>query len=723
MPRERQETMHAVARLWRLMDDLSLASSVAEIYEVGIRSVRTALDVPQASIMIEREGTMQTVAHAALAESSRSALETLANFDACPDGFEPRMYSTLDGVEGAETLRRDGIVSVAVAPLYFQKRLFGALALCWEAPHSFDEREVAVMRAVASHVAFALAHRRIEDELAHRLREEQAAHQERLASEQRLVVALDAAVMGTWEWDVTTGRVTWSEELQALHGLEPGQFTGDFEGFQRDMHPDDRDSALAKVKAAFDGDADRYANQYRIIRPDGSVRWIEAKGRIFRDDDGNPTRLLGVCGDITERKMHEMEREFLSEAARHLASSLDQTTLLSELVQLAVPRIGDWCVLYLGAPGEAPVVAEVAHSDPAKVRLALEATEKWPPRADEGEGSIAWVIESGESVLAERIPAEALEQFCRDEEHLDVMLRLGLHSSMVVPLKAGGQVVGALALMSSESLRQYTPDDLIFAEELAARAALAFENARLYEEARRAVRAREDVLAVVSHDLRNPINTIAAACALYELPVDEAKKKKGIASIKRAIGQMDQLIQNLLDVSRIDAGKLVLEREWVPVAAALGETADMFRALVDDKGVALEVVAPQGLEVWADPGTLQQVLGNLVGNAVKYVQPGGHIALSGRKETDGVAITVRDDGAGISPDQLPHLFERYWQARDGSHGGAGLGLAICKGIVEAHDGRITAASKLGEGAEFTVFLPTPTGARRPVQHTIPLQTN
>jgi signal transduction histidine kinase len=317
------------------------------------------------------------------------------------------------------------------------------------------------------------------------------------------------------------------------------------------------------------------------------------------------------------------------------------------------------------------------------------------------------VLRSGRPLFAAEIGREMLERGATSAGQLAALEALGPRSSLVVPLAARGRIVGALALVTTgDSERRYNEDDLLLAETLAGRAALMVDNARLYQEAREAVEARDDMVAIVSHDLRDPLATIFTGCAILEMDPAAALRAKTPAAMMRAATQMQRLVSDLLDVTRIEAGGLALELRPVDVASLLEETASLFSAAGQEKGVEIEVVAATALPAArADRDRVQQVLSNLLGNAIKFSPRDGHLRLEARASASAVRISITDQGPGIAPEQLPRLFDRFWQAERGQRGGAGLGLAIAKGIVEAHGGAIEVESEVGRGSTFSFTLP------------------
>jgi signal transduction histidine kinase len=234
---------------------------------------------------------------------------------------------------------------------------------------------------------------------------------------------------------------------------------------------------------------------------------------------------------------------------------------------------------------------------------------------------------------------------------------------------------------------------------------------RRADEAREAARTRDEVLAVVSHDLRNPINLVltSSSFVLDILGVPDPVQREQLDLIKRAAGQMSRLIQDLLDVSTIEAGKLPMEAHPQTVESLMEEACEMFATPAAARRVALSCHNPaDSVRVMADAGRVSQLFGNLLGNALKFTPDGGEIRLAAVPDGAFVRFSVADTGKGIEPDELPHVFERFWQARRTGEGSAGLGLAISRGIVNAHGGEMWVESELGNGTTFFFTLPLAT---------------
>jgi signal transduction histidine kinase len=274
---------------------------------------------------------------------------------------------------------------------------------------------------------------------------------------------------------------------------------------------------------------------------------------------------------------------------------------------------------------------------------------------------------------------------------------------MVVPLSARGRILGILTLVASE--RTYDAADLALAGDLRSRVALTIDNARLYQEAKNAIGARDEVMAIVSHDLRTPLNTIAVTADLMQRRLGPGKETEKVQVMRRAARQMDRLIGDLLDLAKIESGSLRVERHPVDTEGLVGEISEMFGTVAAGRSQHLECDTTKGVVVSCDRGRALQILSNLVGNAIKFTPEGGTVRLRVERGAQEAIFAVSDSGPGIAPEELPHVFERFWQARKKAQTGIGLGLSIVKALVEAQDGRVWAESEPGHGATFFFTLP------------------
>ncbi|MDX6694185.1 MAG: hypothetical protein QOF02_1788 [Blastocatellia bacterium] len=401
---------------------------------------------------------------------------------------------------------------------------------------------------------------------------------------------------------------------------------------------------------------------------------------------------------------------FLAEASALLASSLDYETTLKSVAQLVVPRIADWCAVHIVERDGTIMPLAVAHVDASKTAMAEELQHRYPGDATRARGP-AQVIRTGQAELYTDISEDLLAEAAHDAEHLAILRELGLKSAMTVPMIVQGRALGAISFISTESERRYGPEDLSLAEDLARRAALAIDNARLYREAQEANRIKDEFLATLSHELRTPLTAVLGWAKLLSTgQLDAEASTRALDTIQRNARAQQQIIEDILDVSRIITGKIRLEVAPVELSSVIEAAMEAVRPAADAKAIQLELSLDKetGL-VMGDPARLQQVIWNLLSNAVKFTPHGGRITLRLSEVEAHAQIVVKDTGEGIKAEFLPYVFDRFRQA-DGSttrvHGGLGLGLAIVRHLVELHGGTVKAESDgEGHGASFIIALP------------------
>lgn len=468
-----------------------------------------------------------------------------------------------------------------------------------------------------------------------------------------------------------------------------------------DTLPPEEVPRLTAAKEALLQSADHsQVSEWTLKRKDGVVIPVEISAKILTDG-----QWLAFVRDISERKRMEDEQRLLATSGLHLVTSLNPAETIRGVAQDAVPTLADLCVVYLLDVQRRGYAMDVAATDSRIEKLLLEALATCSHEVKTHNRLIAEVLHTGKTLL---IPTLEAAPAFTDEWFVALARVLPLSSLMTVPLHARGQILGVLLLATSGGSHLYNQRDQAIAEEWARRAALAIDNAYLYEMAQHATRLRDEVMRIVAHDLRNPLNSISLSAQILlklhtcgsELP------RECLERILLAIRRGDRIVQDLLDVARMEAGNLSIRKRPEALASIIQDVVELHRPLAEDKSLQFEAVVEEKLPpIEADRDRLMQVLSNLLGNAIKFTPPNGRIALRARRAEAGALISVSDTGPGIAPKDLPRVFDLFWQASKGVRDGVGLGLNIAKGLVEAHGGCIWVENIPESGACFSFTLP------------------
>lgn len=478
------------------------------------------------------------------------------------------------------------------------------------------------------------------------------------------------------------------EEVRAQHRQQVSEFG--------------RSGISARRMSAHNKVIGRRANGERFPA-DASISQVEVDGKKI---------YTATLRDISEEVRAASLRQFLNDASHTLAESVAYDEVLAKIVGFVVPRLADYAILDL-FDEEGRVTRPIAlHRDPTRQEL-MEQLRCFP--AGGHSAGAARVLRTGVAEVIPEVSATWLRAIARSEEHHRLLQQLAPRSAIILPLRARAHLVGVITCAFVTGERRYDPELLHTAERLAARAALAIDNAELYRDLQRTIRTRDEVLRIVAHDLRNPLNTIAlSAGVLAETTPAALAHLYGphLEVIRRSTEHANRLIGDLLDAARIREGKFSVELRPVTTAPLLEEAVTLQRSLVEEGGVRLEYQpAPDLPAIVADRDRILQVFANLIGNALKFTPDGGVITVRAWPEPGEVHFSITDTGPGIPARALPHLFEAFWQGQDGVGEGAGLGLAICKGIIAAHGGRIWVESQLGVGT--TVYFTVPVAEPEP----------
>ncbi len=626
---------------------------------------------------------------------------------------------------GEPMLREHGVVSGASVVIPGTPSPSGVLSVHRRTPRSFFGEDIFFLQSAANVLSAATG----------RKLAEQAVQE----SERRKAAVLEGALDAIITMDCEGRVLEFNPAAERMFGLSAAQAVGREMAEMiiperlRGPHRD----GLAGYLMTEQGKILNRRLEMPALRCDGSEFPVELT--ISQISGEGPPVFTAFVRDIADRNRSEAERAdllsrerlarsaaeaaesraaFLAEASATLASSLDYPTTLSSVARLLVPRIADGCAVdMLDEKGRLRRLV-TSHSDPSRVAASEQVAARYPPVLGAAHGA-GRVVATGEAEILSDITDEMLRATARDEEHYRMIRSLHLVSLMCVPLRTRGRTLGAISLASSESGRRFGPEDLAFAQDLAGRASAAIENARLYREAREAVRARDEFLSIASHELKTPLTTLQLQIQGLSRKIRNTRGEPAVEALgprimtsERQVERLTALINSLLDISRITAGRLDLDLEPVDLAAVVRDAAARFREDLARAGCSLEIQADGPCVGEWDRVRLEQVVTNLLSNAAKY---GSSRPVEVRVSGDGTTavLSIRDHGIGIPPEHQARIFERFERAvSDRHYGGLGLGLWIVRQIVEGLGGSIRVESAAGEGSTFTVRLPKAAPKRR-----------
>ncbi|HKH92342.1 MAG TPA: ATP-binding protein [Gemmatimonadaceae bacterium] len=524
--------------------------------------------------------------------------------------------------------------------------------------------------------------------------------------DQRYRALVEASTVMVWTAD-PSGAVEDMPALRELTGQSPQEVRGS--GWLDAIHPADRNGVRARWSAAI-ASGYVYEGDFRLRLGDGTHRWLHSRAVPIRSD-GRIVEWVGVFEDTHEAHVEAERRAAVENSLSVLGSSLDYEWTLAALTRLVVPALGDYCSVDLVEPDGSIRRVSTTHVDPEKEELVRVMWARYPYDPAERFG-VPEVVRTGQPQVSVSIDPAATAAFARDPEHASMLARLAPRSYACIPMTARGHTFGALSLVYSDSGRRYDEADLNAAQEIAARAASAIDNARLYAAAQAANRAKSEFLATMSHELRTPLNAIAGYAELLAMgvrgPVNE-EQLRDLSRIQQNQQHLLEIITDILNFSRIEAGRVRYVLAAVPVRDVLARMEGMIEPQARARSIEYrcENVA-DGVAVVADREKLEQVLINLLGNAVKFTPSGGRITLSADTDGDRVRLHVRDTGIGIEPEHVGSIFEPFVQlepALTRTAEGAGLGLAISRELARGMGGELGVTSSPGAGSTFTVELP------------------
>ncbi|WPB72648.1 ATP-binding protein [Archangium violaceum] len=531
---------------------------------------------------------------------------------------------------------------------------------------------------------------------------------EQLAEEERLAAVLTQLPAGVLIAEIPSGRtVLWNRQTEEISRL-PFQPFASLEEYQHHrrilrFHPDGRayqphDLPLARTILTGEVVKDE---EMIIERGDGTRGVVLVSAAPVRDAEGQPIWAVLTLIDVTERKKAEESQRFLAEASRILGESLELEETLTRLEHLDFHQSTNGCGFLLLEEDGSPerLSADVPPARAALLHAVLRHT-------------VGEVLETGRPLLVPEVGEQHLRALAPDEEHLRQFREAPLVSYVVVPLVARGRIIGVIGYVSTRRESPFGQQELATVEELARRAALAIDNARLYQQAQDAIRARDELFSIAAHELRTPLNALHLKAqvlqrSLHKQPALEQDNRfgEGIQVIAQQADRLSRMIGNLLDISRIRVGQLQLEPEELNLASLVKDVVERMRESLGAAGCELHMELTETAPGQWDRMRLEQVVTNLLSNALKY-GVGKPIEVRVWEHERWVMLSVRDHGIGIPPDKLEHIFGRFERAVSGRQfAGLGLGLYVTRQIIDEHGGRIRVESHPGEGSTFTVELP------------------
>jgi PAS domain S-box-containing protein len=441
-------------------------------------------------------------------------------------------------------------------------------------------------------------------------------------------------------------------------------------------------------------------------RKDGSEFPVDISLSPVKTESG--VAITAFIRDITELKKVEDQQRFLSETSRILSETVDYLDRVEKIADLVVPKLSDICVVHLFEDGHL-VPKALSFSDLQDPKFFWDLANNETVMRKNANYGPAFVGANQASQLLEEVTDEILEDIAADKANFQYLKSLKIQSYIGVPLQARGNLIGVVSFIRQHPNR-LTKSDLAFAELVGARVAMALDNAKLIKDAQKAAHLREDVLAIVSHDLKNPLGVIEGFNGIIKETPFPTEVRAGILeasqAIDRSVRQMKKLIGDLLDFAQIQSGSLSVTPSSIPPHQLILEGIEAIHQSAERKQIRIQVEIPSHLpDVCCDSDRIRQVFYNILENSIKFSSNHSLIDIRASLNVSEVLFSVLDHGPGISKEHLPHLFDRYWQAKETAKLGTGLGLSIARGIINSHHGSIWAESNPGEGTTIHFTLP------------------
>lgn len=522
----------------------------------------------------------------------------------------------------------------------------------------------------------------------------------------RLLDAVDQAIITT---DLE-GRVTyWNRFAETLFGWSSAEVIG--QDITEVMPSPELEQQGTTILEHVERGAN-WSGTIHVRRRDGTILPTLVASAPLYDTHGTLIGAVGVSIDITTRVRAEERSNFLAAASAALVSSLDYTSTATRLARLAVAHIADWCIIDLATDDHMLQPLAVAHADPEKEPFLLELRQRYPLDLRKPQAGSVNVTLSGEAQLFEQVTDSIVASFATDDKQLALFHAIGYGSTMVAPLTARGQRLGAITFATTDLNRPFDTADLNTATELAYRTALAIDNARLYQEAQQAIHARDEFLSIAAHELKTPVTSVLGYGEMLQLrfqriPELSSRDQRAVRTIVQQAERLSRLVTLLLDIARLETGHFSLDLQLLDLCTIAERVADQIDLMLEDH--TLEIVSDnEPLLIEGDDLRLEQAILNLVQNAVKYSPEGGPIIMQLGRTAEYATVAVIDQGLGIPAEVHDQLFNRFFRANihnPVSVQGMGIGLYVVKEVVSHHGGRVEVESIEGVGSTFTLYLP------------------
>jgi len=588
-------------------------------------------------------------------------------------------------------------------PVVLEERRLGVINFILYTPgRSYSERELRYAEELARRAAFVVEHARL-------YREAQGALKTRDTSLALLEAFLAASPVGMGFFNRELRYVHVNPVLATLNGKPREEHLG---RHLREVLPGTEEATQVErlLRQALES-GEPLLNRELVVPPRPGLPARPVHGTLFPVKVEGETLGVGVVVlDITEQKRVERNLRFLAEATTRLSSSLDLNTTLESTARVVAEHMADYCLVDVRSEDGQGLVRVAAVAREPGTQPQLEELLRLSPTTHP-QAPLSKVLESGQAVLVSEVTGAMVDEASIDALHEKALKLLRPRSVMMVPLIARERSLGVLSVVSQDPARRYSEHDLALLEDLAWRAALAVDNARLFQRAEQAVRARDEFVAIATHELRTPLSALNLQLVALQRAVDAGQAptperlKYSLVTAQRQTERLEQLVNHLLDVSHISTGRLELEREEVDLSAMVHWLLTRMEEKLLEAGVVVELHADGPLVARVDRLRVEQVVTNLLSNAMKYA-PGLPVEVCVEREARMAVISVRDHGPGIAPEEQARIFERYERA-SGRHvrNSLGLGLYVARQIARAHGGDLTVESTPGQGSRFILRLP------------------